>query len=101
MAEKQKSGNLYVPFQQMNTGTFCTLYASIVNGNRGKQERVNSCPGYCRDHAFLYPQHLDMLGRFNSVFYADLKLLENGQYIREALNRGRRVIFNFDLPGIG
>ena len=58
----------YYPYYQTNTGTFCPLYAAVNNGSRGNQERVKACRQECAHHAFLYPEHLNMIGRYNSLF---------------------------------
>ncbi len=63
--------SVHVPFYQTNTSQYCTLYAVCKNGERGKQELPEMCPGYCRDKVFLYPKHLKMVGRYNSLFALD------------------------------
>ena len=63
--------SIHVPFYQTNTSQYCTLYAACKNGERGKQELPESCPGYCREKVFLYPKHLKMVGRYNSLFALD------------------------------
>ena len=63
--------SIHVPFYQTNTSQYCTLYAVCKNGERGKQELPESCPGYCREKVFLYPKHLKMAGRYNSLFALD------------------------------
>lgn len=63
--------SIHVPFYQTNTSQYCTLYAVCKNGDRGKQELPEKCPGYCREKVFLYPEHLKMVGRYNSLFALD------------------------------
>lgn len=63
--------SIHIPFYQTNTSQYCTLYAVCKNGERGKQELPESCPGYCREKVFLYPKHLKMVGRYNSLFALD------------------------------
>ena len=63
--------SIHVPFYQTNTSQYCILYAACKNGERGKQELPESCPGYCREKVFLYPKHLKMVGRYNSLFALD------------------------------
>lgn len=63
--------SIHVPFYQTNTSQYCTLYAVCKNGERGKQELPKRCLGYCRDKIFLYPKHLKMVGRYNSLFALD------------------------------
>lgn len=63
--------SIHVPFYQTNTSQYCTLYAVCKNGERGKQELPETCPGYCGEKAFLYPKHLKMVGRYNSLFALD------------------------------
>ncbi len=69
--------SLYFPFYQTNTSQHCTLYAECVNGSRGAQKQVEDCPHYCEQQAFLYPKHLQMVGRYNSLFALDPALLQN------------------------
>lgn len=64
--------SIHVPFYQTNTSQYCTLYAFCKNGDRGRQELPEKCPGYCRENVFLYPKHLNMAGRYNSLFALDL-----------------------------
>ena len=33
---------------------------------------VRKCPRFCEEQAFLYPEHLRMVGRYNSLFGVDL-----------------------------
>lgn len=63
--------SIHVPFYQTNTSQYCTLYAMYQNGDRGKQELPEKCPGYCGEKVFLYPGHLKMVGRYNSLFALD------------------------------
>lgn len=69
--------SLYFPFYQTNTSQHCTLYAECANGSRGAQKQVMDCPRYCEQQAFLYPKHLQMAGRYNSLFALDSALLQN------------------------
>lgn len=69
--------SLHFPFYQTNTSQHCTLYAECVNGNRGAQEQVTDCPRYCERQAFLYPKHLQMMGRYNSLFALAPALFQN------------------------
>lgn len=59
---------LYYPLYQTNTGTFCPLYAAVHNGERGNQERVLDCGKICEHSCFVYPEHLRMIGKYNSIF---------------------------------
>ena len=70
------SNSLYFPFYQTNTSQHCTLYAECVNENRGAQKQVEECPHYCEQQVFLYPKHLQMIGRYNSLFALDLTLIQ-------------------------
>lgn len=59
---------VFGPWYQTNTGTFCTLNALVIKGDRGKQERVIKCPKYCKNYHLSYPSHLEMVGEGNSLF---------------------------------
>lgn len=68
--------SLHIPFYQTNTSSFCPLYAMCTHQDRGCQQEVTNCPHYCSEYAFLYPSHLHMAGRFNSLFATDTEVLE-------------------------
>ena len=53
------------------------MYAKCTTGERGKQKLVKQCPGFCKDYAFLYPDHLKMVGRYNSLFALDSRIFED------------------------
>lgn len=80
--------HLHLPFYQTNTSQYCTLYAVCTTGNRGRQKLVEKCPGYCEKYGFLYPKHLNMMGRYNSLFGIDSELLVSPEKIKEYLNAG-------------
>ena len=69
--------SLHLPFYQTNTSQYCTLYAKCTTGERGKQMLVKQCSGFCKDYAFLYPDHLKMVGRYNSLFALDSRIFDN------------------------
>ena len=90
------SASLHIPFYQMNTSQFCTLYAACQNGGRGNQCAVFQCPEYCRDRAFLYPEFLHMVGRYNSLFGYDKDVLTDPERIRSFIAQGgRRIVAEF------
>ena len=83
--------SLHIPFYQTNTSQYCPLYAMCVEGKRGRQRLPEKCPKYCDKYAFLYPEHLQMAGRYNSLFgidtsvWMDEKILE--KYIVNGIDR--------------
>ncbi|MGN0351847.1 MAG: hypothetical protein ACI4ES_09355 [Roseburia sp.] len=79
---------LHLPFYQMNTAEHCTLYAACKNGARGRQSVVKHCPHYCREQAFLYPDHLHMVGRYNSLFGYDENIFWDADYFQGFLEQG-------------
>ena len=64
----KQNASLHLPFAQTNTAGHCTMYALCKNGDREMQEEVRECPRYCESHVLLYPEHLRMIGRYNSLF---------------------------------
>ncbi len=88
-----QGADVYAPFYQMNTAGHCTLYAACHNGSRGRQTQETDCPQYCRECAFLYPDHLHMIGWYNSLFGADLRMFTDGAYLNGFLRqKPRRII---------
>ena len=77
MAFPVGKNSLHLPFYQTNTSQYCALYAKCTTGERGKQKLVKQCPGFCKDYAFLYPDHLKMVGRYNSLFAMDGRIFED------------------------
>ena len=63
-----QKASLHLPFSQTNTAGHCTLYALCKNKDRELQEEVKVCPRYCESYACIYPEHLQMLGKYNSLF---------------------------------
>ena len=92
-----EKNSLHLPFYQTNTSQYCTLYAKCTTGDRGKQKLVKQCPGFCKDYAFLYPDHLKMVGRYNSLFALDDRIFANdpgsgiGMKTKEILTKWKAV----------
>ena len=63
--------SLHLPFYQTNTSQYCPLYALCTTGDRGTQQLAEHCPKFCEKYALLYPEHLHMTGRYNSLFGVD------------------------------
>lgn len=68
--------HLHLPFYQTNTSQYCTLYAGCEWGDRGSQRLVMDCDKRCEKQAYIYPKHLHMAGRYNSLFGFDTEILK-------------------------
>ena len=87
--------SLHFPFYQTNTSQYCPLYAMQKEGNRGRQQFIGKCPHYCESSVFLYPKHLNMIGRYNSLFALDRDFVEGaGQLKRYADSNIDRFVLN-------
>ena len=84
MPDRSESA-VYLPWYRTNTASFCTLAARIETGSRGEQRRMTDCPGYCERNAFVYPRHLEMISRGNSL-YGLLRKTPEGLSGRAVLN---------------
>ena len=71
--------SMHLPFYQTNTSQYCPMYATCVKGSRGTQVPVRKCPRFCEKQAFLYPEHLRMVGRYNSLFGIDLTVWQESE----------------------
>lgn len=78
----QGKNSLHLPYYQTNTSQYCPLYASCTEGDRGKQRLPETCPGYCEQYAYLYPEHLHMAGRYNSLFGLDEELVKHPEQLK-------------------
>lgn len=74
--------SLHFPFYQTNTSQYCPLYAVQKEGDRGRQKLADKCLQYCKNAAFLYPKHLNMIGRYNSLFALDRDFLEDAEQLK-------------------
>ena len=52
------------------------------------QQLVKECPHYCSTYTLTYPKHLNMTGRFNSLFGIDKELLNHLEKIKAYANAG-------------
>lgn len=88
--------SLHFPFYMTNSSQYCPLYAMCTTMNRGNQKLVKSCPKYCRDYVFLYPKHLKMIGKYNSLFAFDDTLLKDKEILEYYINNNiNRLVLNF------
>ena len=88
--------SLHIPFYVTNTSQYCTLYAMCTTMNRGNQKLVKGCPMYCKEYIFSYPKHLKMVGRYNSIFAFDDKLLKDFEKLEHYIDNGiDRIVLNF------
>lgn len=84
---------LHLPLYQTNTSQFCTLYSLCHNKDRGLQQLVNECPKYCESYICAYPEHLDMVGLYNSLFALDTQM--TAEQLKQYLNQGvDRLVWN-------
>lgn len=84
----QGKNSLHLPYYQTNTSQYCPLHAICTTGNRGMQQLVKECPHYCSTYTLTYPKHLNMTGRFNSLFGIDKELLNHLEKIKAYANAG-------------
>lgn len=80
---------LHLPFYQTNTSHWCPLQALALYGDRSRQTPSGSCARWCEENTLLHPMHLNMIGRWNSIF-----ALNNG-LATEDMHRFGRWVLNF------
>lgn len=91
----QGHNSLYFPFFQTNTSQYCPLYACCTTGERGRQKEPVNCPRYCQNKVLLYPDHLKMVGRYNSLFALDDTLLRMPEQAEQLMKSGiDRLVVN-------
>lgn len=81
--------SLHMPFYQTNTSQYCPLKAVAETGDRGKQRFCTTCDRICETKVLLYPDHLAMVGRYNSIFALDTRIPETDfdDYSRKGVDR--------------
>ena len=86
---------LHMPYYQTNTSQYCTLYARCHEGQRGRQRMPEQCPQYCRDYVFSYPDHLHMVGRYNSLFGYNASVMTDASVLQDYVKQGlERIVVN-------
>ena len=87
--------SLHLPFYQTNTSQYCPMYAACIKGSRGAQTPVRKCPEFCEKQTFLYPEHLRMAGRYNSLFSYDTQILTENTLLFSYIAHGAdRIVLN-------
>ena len=71
--------SLHLPFYQTNTSLWCPIHALCTQGDRGAQRPAEHCPRWCESNVLLYPGHLRMLGRWNSLLALDPEPLRTAE----------------------
>jgi len=87
--------SLHLPFYQTNTSQYCPMYALKNYGDRGHQKGCKNCPKYCMNHYLMYPDHLLMIGKYNSIYALDIWTLEQIDVLNSYLEKGvDRLVVN-------
>ena len=86
--------SLHLPLYQTNTSQLCPLRALVLYGDRGHQVPVDHCAHFCEKYAIAYPEHLHMVGLYNSIFGYDNTLLETDILQRYVLQGIDRIVWN-------
>lgn len=90
-----KRSSLHFPLYQTNTSQHCPLYALAAEGNRGRQKEIRNCSHLCRQFVIMYPEHLSLIGKMNSIFACDMWLMNNPDVLREYIEQGvDRFVWN-------
>lgn len=63
--------SLHLPFYRTNSSLWCPLAAVCLQGDRGAQRGMDACPRWCERNMLLYPDHLKLEGRGNSLLALD------------------------------
>lgn len=84
--------SLHFPFFQINTAVHCHLYARC---NFKKPDLVLNCPQFCTEFCFLFPKHLKMIGRGNTIFGFNDTLFTQPDQLERYVNGGiDRLVFS-------
>jgi hypothetical protein len=81
-------GSLHFPYFQINTSVFCPTYAQCNKYDRHKQNLITQCPRYCEEFVFLYPEHLNMIGKGNCIFGYNNMIFIDPIHIMNYINQG-------------
>jgi hypothetical protein len=86
--------SLHYPYYYTNASVFCMLHAEVTEFYAGKQRLVKSCPRYCTDFCYVFPDHLKLVGKGNAVFGFDDEILVEPGSLRTYIDQGiDRMVF--------
>ena len=80
--------SLHLPFYQTNTATGCVLAARCEGRDPGKPRPDADCPMWCRERALIYPDWMNIVGRYNSLFGLNQSVLREAEALAAWLNQG-------------
>jgi hypothetical protein len=86
--------SLHYPFYYTNASVFCMLHAELTEFYAGKQRLVESCPCYCTDFCYIYPEPLKLVGKGNRLFGFDDRILVDTTSLQSYIDQGvDRLVF--------
>jgi|GEM_PF-924559 hypothetical protein len=87
--------SLHFPYYQVNTAGDCRL-KSICNNFMSIKSRSNkNCPRYCSEFGCIFPAHLNLYGRGNSIFGFDKTIFTDPERIKRYAEKGiDRIVFS-------
>ena len=80
--------SLRLPFYQTNTATGCVLAARCEGRDPGRPHADAHCPRWCRERALLYPDWMNLAGRYNSLFGLNRAVLAEKAALAPWLEQG-------------
>ncbi len=80
--------SLHLPFYQTNTASGCVLAARCEGRDPGRPRGAEPCPQWCRDRALIYPDWMNLTGRYNSLFGLNRAVLRDEAALRGWLAQG-------------
>jgi len=87
--------SLHFPFYQMTTARFCIMNADCKNKSMFIQELVEGCSHYCEVFCNVYPKHLQMVGRGNTVYGFEQSIFTKPEILRDYIESGiDRLIYS-------
>ncbi|WP_024832484.1 hypothetical protein [Ruminiclostridium josui] len=78
--------SMHFPFYQINTSPFCLLYAHC--NLKMPDLIVSGCPNYCSEFYLQYPEHLNMIGKGNSIFGFHKLLFIEAEMLKKYIEAG-------------
>lgn len=86
---------LHFPYYQVNTSRYCRLKSECSDYLSNKAEPSVGCPRYCSEFGYLYPAHLNLSGRGNSILGFDKTIFTDYKKIDGYIKKGiDRIVFS-------
>jgi hypothetical protein len=89
--------SLHFPYYQTNTSQYCPLHSECTKFDRTDQGIISSCPHFCDDIFYMFPKHINSIGKGNTIYAFNKEIFEKPSILNTLISNGldRLVLTTF------